>query len=64
MRVPSTQRGVVVSAIFAAAVVFSSSLPAASNEANIAARVAKLERLLEGRGLVDCALIRGWFGDG
>ncbi|HJP34772.1 MAG: tol-pal system protein YbgF [Gammaproteobacteria bacterium] len=53
MRVPSTQRGVVVSAIFAAAVVFSSSLPAASNEANIAARVAKLERLLEGRGLVD-----------
>ncbi len=53
MREPSLWRGIVVSFIFAASFVVNDGVFAANNEANLAARLAKLERSLEGRGLVD-----------
>ncbi len=63
MREPSLRRGIVgvriilrpllVSFIVAASFVVNGGVFAANNEANIAARLAKLERSLEGRGLVD-----------
>ena len=53
MRKPSLRRGKVVSFIFAASFVVNDGVFAVNNEANIAARLAKLERSLEGRGLID-----------
>lgn len=53
MRGRSIRRGVVVSAILAAGFGSIGAAPAAALEANIAARVARLERSLESRGLVD-----------
>ena len=53
MRDPSLQYGIVVGFIFVSSFVVHDGVFAANNEANVAARLAKLERSLEGRGLVD-----------
>ncbi len=53
MREPTLGRGVIVSFIFAACCALNAEVLAANNEANLAARLAKLERSVEGRGLVD-----------
>jgi tol-pal system protein YbgF len=53
MRKPGVRCGVIYSAIIALAFGFGNVAQAATNEVNIATRVAKLERTLESRGLVD-----------
>ena len=50
---PSRRRGVVILVTVLASVVMHGAALGATNEANLAARLAKLERSLEGRGLVD-----------